>query len=109
MIELRKRGHKVEQQRPFPVHYRGQLIGTLVPDMIVDELVVVDTKVVIAFNENHVAQMIGYLTIAELELALLLNFKYARLKWKRIVRTIPYPSSGKAIIRDHPRNPRLMT
>ncbi len=56
--------------------------------MIVDELVVVDTKVVIAFNENHVAQMIGYLTITELELALLLNFKYAKLKWKRIVRTI---------------------
>ena len=70
------------------MHYRGQLIGTLVPDMIVDELVVVDTKVVIAFNENHVAQMIGYLTITELELTLLLNFKYASLKWKRIVRTI---------------------
>ena len=87
-IELRERGHKVEQQKPFPVHYRGQLIGTLVPDMIVDELVVVDPKVVTAFNENHIAQMMGYLTITELELALLLNFKHARLKWKRIVRTI---------------------
>ena len=31
---------------------------------------------------------------------------YARLKWKRIARTIPWPSSGKAIIRAHPRNPR---
>lgn len=88
VIELRERGHKVEQQRPFPVHYREQLIGTLVPDMIVDELVVTDPKVVTAFNENHIAQMMGYLTITELELALLLNFKYARLKWKRIVRTI---------------------
>jgi len=76
------------KQRSFPVHYREQLIGTLVPDMIVDELVVADTKVVTAFNENHIAQMMGYLTITELELALLLNFKYARLKWKRIVRTI---------------------
>ena len=38
-----------------------------------------------AFNEAHVAQMIGYLTITGLELALLLNFKSARLEWKRVV------------------------
>lgn len=55
VIELRERGHKVEQQRSFPVHYREQLIGTLVPDMIVDEFVVADTKVVTVFNENHIA------------------------------------------------------
>jgi len=54
--------------------------------MIVDELVVVDPKVVAAFNENHIAQMIGYLAKTELDLALLLNFKHARLEWKRIVR-----------------------
>jgi hypothetical protein len=30
--------------------------------------------------------MIGYLTITGLELALLLNFKNARLEWKRVVR-----------------------
>ena len=85
-IELRKRGHKVSQQQPFPVHYDGQLIGTLVPDLIVDDLVIADPKVVSAFNENHQAQMIGYLTITNLRLALLLNFKLAKLDWKRVVR-----------------------
>ncbi len=45
-----------------------------------------DTKVVTAFNESHIAQMIGYLNITNLRLALLLNFKYAQLRWKRIVR-----------------------
>jgi len=48
--------------------------------------IIVDPKVVAAFNEAHVAQMIGYLTISSLELALLLNFKSARLEWKRIIR-----------------------
>ena len=43
--------------------------------MIVDQKVIVDPKVVAAFNEAHVAQMIGCLTITGLELALLLNFK----------------------------------
>ncbi|PYJ48231.1 MAG: hypothetical protein DME87_13980 [Verrucomicrobia bacterium] len=31
-------------------------------------------------------QMVGYLAITGLELALLLNFKSARLEWKRVVR-----------------------
>jgi GxxExxY protein len=85
-IELRKRGHRVEQQRQFAVHYDGELIGTLIPDLIVDDLVIADPKVVTAFNEEHQAQMIGYLSITDLRLALLLNFKNARLTWKRIVR-----------------------
>ncbi|MFH1920300.1 MAG: GxxExxY protein [Planctomycetota bacterium] len=86
VIELHEQGHTVDQQRRFPVHYRGHLVGTLVPDMIVDGLVIADPKVVAAFNDNHIAQMLGYLAITGLDLALLLNFKHARLEWKRVVR-----------------------
>ena len=35
-LELRKRGHQVDVQRQFEVHYEGQLIGILVPDLLVD-------------------------------------------------------------------------
>jgi len=86
VIEPRKRGHKVDQQRSFPVHYAGELIGNLVPDLIVDDLVIADPKVADSFNETHIRQMIGYLAITKLQLALLLNFKHAKLQWKRIVR-----------------------
>jgi GxxExxY protein len=58
----------------------------LVPDLIVDGTVIVDPRVLASFNEAHVAQMVGYLAITGLELALLLNFKSARLEWKRVVR-----------------------
>ena len=85
-IELRRRGHDVAVQESFPVFYRAELIGNLIPDLIVDGSVIVDPKVVTAFNETHVAQMIGYLNITGLKLALLLNFKNARLDWKRVVR-----------------------
>ncbi len=86
VIELRRCGHAVEIQRSFPVFYRGELIGQLTPDLIVDESILVDAKVVAAFNDAHFAQMVGYLAISGLELALLLNFKSARLGWKRVVR-----------------------
>ena len=46
---------------------------------------IVDPKVVTAFNDTHVAQMLGYLNISGLQVALLLNFKYHRLQWKRVV------------------------
>src|ERR1041385_8099300 len=86
VLELQALGHTIEQQRQYPVQYRGHLIGLLVPDLIVDGKIIVDPKVVTAFNESHLAQMIGYLNITGLEVALLLNFKEAKLTWKRVVR-----------------------
>ena len=85
-IELRKRGHYVQTQLEFPVYYDREQIGLLIPDMLVDKAVIVDTKVVSDFSQSDVAQMIGYLAITELRLALLLNFKHAKLQWKRVVR-----------------------
>jgi GxxExxY protein len=86
IIELRRRGHNLSIQRSFPVYYRGELIGNLIPDLIVDDAVIVDPKVISCFTETHVAQMVGYLNITSLDLALLINFKNARLDWKRVLR-----------------------
>src|SRR6266487_8137 len=69
IIELKHRGHSVSVQSSFPVSYRGELIGNLIPDLIVDDAVIVDPKVVSCFTDTHVAQMIGYLNITSLEFA----------------------------------------
>jgi GxxExxY protein len=79
MMELKWAGHVVAVQNSFPVFYRGELIGNLVPDLIVDNAVIVDPKVVACFTETHVAQTIGYLNITELDLASLIymsSFSY---------------------------------
>jgi len=86
LLELVARGHRVEQQKKFEVFYRGELIGVLVPDLIIDDLVIVDPKVASTFTDTHLAQLVGYLHITNLQLALLLNFKYSQLQWKRVVR-----------------------
>ncbi|MGB7838835.1 MAG: GxxExxY protein [Terrimicrobiaceae bacterium] len=86
VLELRAAGHIIEQLRQFPVTYRDVNVGTLIPDLIVDGSVIVDPKVVAAFTETHTAQMTGYLAITGLNLAILINFKNAKLEWKRIVR-----------------------
>ncbi len=86
VIELRKRGHVIEQQRQFQVLYDGIVVDPLIPDLIVNEKIIVDPKCVTDFNDTHYAQMIGYLSITGLRLALLFNFKEARLRWKRVIR-----------------------
>jgi GxxExxY protein len=85
-LELEAQGHQVEQQKQFTVIYRETEIGKGIPDLIVDGKVVVDPKVVEAFNDTHLAQMQGYLNLTGLQLALLINFKHARLSWKRVVK-----------------------
>src|SRR5881296_7936 len=86
IIELKHRGHIVSVQRSFAVSYRGELIGNLVPDLIVDDAVIVDPKVISCFTDTHIAQMIGYLNITNLDLALIMNFKNESLEWKRVLR-----------------------
>jgi GxxExxY protein len=85
VIELTRAGLKVENQQQFPVHYEGHFLGNLVPDLIVENAVIADPKVVTAFTDGHISQMLGYLNITGLEVALLLNFKHASLQWKRVV------------------------
>lgn len=58
----------------------------MIPDLLVDDCVVVDPKVVNDFSETHSAQMMGYLTITGFRLAILLNFKHADLRHRRVVR-----------------------
>ncbi len=52
IIELKRGGHTLSVQSPFPVFYRGELIGKLIPDLIVDEAVIVDPKSGLVLHRN---------------------------------------------------------
>ncbi len=86
VIELKRRGLIVQQQKQFDVFYEGVLVDTLVPDLIVNDTIIADPKVVENFTDTHIAQMIGYLAVTGMRLALLLNLKHRDLRWKRVVR-----------------------
>ena len=106
VLELQKRGRSIEQQREYPVFYCGHFIGKLVPDLIVDGKVIVDPKGITAFNETHLAQMLGYLNITGLNVAILLNFKNAKLEWKRVANERksdrPAPQKSKLFSQQNP-------
>ena len=97
LIELVKRGHRAEQQKSFSGSLRWSFHREMTPDLIVDNLVIIDPKVVEEFNQDHFAQMLGYLAITGLELAILINFKHASLRWKRIINSGAEPD-GEIIL-----------
>lgn len=74
-----------DQQRRYPVSYRGHLLGEFIPDLIAFGAVVVDTKVIDRITDHDRGQMLNYLRLTKLRVGLILNFKYAKLQWERIV------------------------
>lgn len=72
------------QQQQFPVQYRNQPVGKLITDLIVEDKVVVETKVVDRIADIHIAQTLSNLSITGKKVGLILNFKGTSLAFKRI-------------------------
>ena len=86
-IELAERGIDFEQQPKYEVTFKGKFIGHLIPDLVVENTVIVDAKCVESFNETHISQVLGYLAITGLDIGLLLNFKTWPLGKRRVIRS----------------------
>jgi len=79
-IELLSRGIPFEHERTFPVRYRGHLLGHQRIDLLVGGKLVVEVKSVEHLHPAHVAQVVSYLRVTGVRIALLVNFNVAILK-----------------------------
>src|SRR5271155_4079951 len=70
-----------DQQRRFPVNFRGVQVGEFIPDLIALNSIIVDTKVIDHITDYERGQMLNYLRITKLRVGLILNFKKPRLEW----------------------------
>jgi GxxExxY protein len=86
-VEFRLRGIEYTQQERHRVMYKGELVGEYIPDLVVQKELIVDTKTIEHITDHERGQMLNYLRISGLQVGLILNFKYARLEWERIVLT----------------------
>jgi GxxExxY protein len=79
--ELTERGLKVERQKVLPVEYRGvRLDAGYRIDMMVEDFVVVELKVVDRLEPIHEAQLLSYLKLSGAPVGLLLNFNVTELR-----------------------------
>ena len=85
VVEFSLRKIPFKQQPSFGVLYKGQKIGLFVPDLIVFDALVVDTKVIERITDHERGLMLNYLRITGLRVGVILNFKHRKLEWERIV------------------------
>jgi len=79
--DLARKDVSVRRQVPVQISYNGlQLEAGLRLDLLVDEQVIVEIKVVERVVPVHEAQILSYLKLAKLRLGLLINFNVVRLK-----------------------------
>lgn len=83
VFDFRENGIRCNQQPAFPIVYHGHVVGECIPDLTVENRVVVEIKAIDSTGENESAQMLNYLRISGLKTGLILNFKNAKLEMKR--------------------------
>ena len=79
-IECNLNGLKVLRQFIVPVIYRGKTIGEYRPDMLINDLVIVEIKSVERFDPVFEAQVLTYLKITGKKIGLLINFNSRLVK-----------------------------
>jgi GxxExxY protein len=91
-FELAQRGFGVERQKTLPVVYRGvKLDCGYRLDLLVEERVIVEIKVVDHLGSIHQAQLLSYLKLSGCKVGLLINFNVKVLKdgIRRVVNDFP--------------------
>ena len=84
-IEMREAGLAIVQQHRFMVLFRNIMVGEYFPDLLVEDVLLVELKTVKALDDTHRMQCTNYLKATGLRLCLLLNFGNSRLEIKRVV------------------------
>jgi GxxExxY protein len=66
---------------------KGELVGEYIPDLVVQEKLIIDTKTIDRITDHDRGQILNYLRITTLPVGIILNFKHARIEWERLVLT----------------------
>lgn len=78
-------GIEFSQQVHFPLEYRGKVIGRNYLDFLIENKIVVEIKKGNHFSKSNITQVIEYLKLSKLKLAILINFGSQGVTFKRII------------------------
>ncbi|WP_350342419.1 GxxExxY protein [Proteinivorax tanatarense] len=84
--ELRLRGFDCKRQEPINVYYKGVEIGIYYADIVVEDKIILELKSATSLCNEHLAQVIHYLSATDYSLGLLINFGAKKLEFKRVLK-----------------------
>jgi len=84
LVEFQHLDIRYMQQKQYTVINRGVKIDEYIPDLEVEDCVIVDTKVIERIGDNEIGQMLNYLKISGKQFGLILNFKHPKIEWRKV-------------------------
>lgn len=85
-IELKDNNIPFEREKEFLIKYKGRILPhKFYADFIINEDIIVEVKAVKEFSNEHVAQVLNYMKLADSEIGLLVNFQAKSLQHKRYI------------------------
>ena len=85
ILELKKRGLKVDKEVDVAIQYDGVEVGLHRLDHLVDNTIVIELKAIKDFEDIHFAVVRSYLRAVGKEHGLLLNFAKVTLEVRRVI------------------------
>ena len=85
MLLFRRQGIQAKQQAPIKVCFEGEIVGDYFADILVEDKIILELKVLEKITDAHIAQALSYLKATSLELAIILNFGKRKLEYERLI------------------------
>ena len=83
-IEFRENNIPFEREKEFIIEYKGKFLRhRFYADFIVNGDIILEVKAVKEFSNEHIAQVLNYLKLADSEIGLMVNFQTKSLQYKR--------------------------
>lgn len=72
--ELERRGLKVESEKRIDIYFKGKKVGTYIPDIIVNNSIIIEIKCKIMLTREDLKQFWNYLKGSKYKVGYLVNF-----------------------------------
>lgn len=82
---LRDNSLKTKEQVCFNLNYKSQIIGKSFLDFLVEDKIIVEIKKGDKYSRKHIDQVLNYLKVSGLKLAILINFGSKSVSFRRII------------------------
>jgi GxxExxY protein len=87
LVDFEAVGLAYECEKYIDVFYRGVNVGVQRLDLLVEQQIIVELKVVEQLSKAHYAQLRSYISAARLEVGLLVNFANEKVDFRRVTVT----------------------
>lgn len=85
-IEFKNKNIPFEREKEFSIEYKGNLLPhKFYADFIVYDEIILEIKTVKEINNEHIAQTLNYIKLANSQIGIIANFQNKSLTHKRLV------------------------